>query len=160
MAIIPLIGSSVKSEAIDAIYQRCLNLYLVSTGDQARSKNVLMPTSGLVEIADLGGVGCRGIVSVGSYTYVVRDDKVYRLAINTTTRTSTSTLLGTIGTTVGIVKFSVNPTQIIIVDGSSSGYIITISTGVLTTIADADFVGGLSVVFCDGYFFYNQPITA
>ncbi len=160
MAIIPLINPSIKSESVDASYQRCLNMYMVAAGDSARSKNVLMPTSGLIEIVDLGGAACRGIITVGDYTYVVRDSDVYRLVINTYTRTATATLLGTIGTASGVVKFASNPTQIILVDGSTIGYIITISTGSLAAIADADFVGGSSVTFCDGYFFYNQPNTA
>ncbi len=157
---IPLIGGSVESDSQDANFQVLMNMFVSLPGTDARAKQILKPTSGLYEIEDLGGTACRGIITIGDYTYVVRDSSVYRLTINPLAKTCETLLLGSINSTLGQVKFAHNPTQLLIVDSSPHGYIITLSTGVLTTIADTDFVGGLAVCFCDGYFFYVEENTA
>lgn len=166
--ILPIIGSTYISEASDANSRECVNMYPIMTGVGARGqpstdpnfKVALVPSSGLYELIDLGGLLCRGMITVGSYTYVVVDASVYRLSINISLNTASSLLLGTIGTSSGYVKMSSNPTQLIIVDGSTSGYIVTLSTGAFTTISDVDFTGGTHVLFADSYFIYNQPNTA
>ncbi len=158
---IPIIGACFESVSRDANYQKTLNMYPISAGPDARSSAILIPSMGLKEIVDLGGNTCRGAFRAGIYVYVVMDDEVYKLTINTNTQLlENSTLLGTMGTTTGPVKFSKNPTQIMIVDSSETGYIITISTGAFAAIVDDAFQGGIHVVFCDGYFIYNEPDTA
>lgn len=158
---IPIIGPTFESVAQDINSQKTLNMYVIDAGPDARNKTALVPTAGLLEILDLGGVSCRGITKNNGYVYIVVDDSVYKLDINTDINTiNSSTLLGTIGTTTGAVKFSNNPTQIMLVDGSPNGYIITIATDAFAVIADTDFKGGTHVVFCDGYFIYNEPNTA
>ena len=52
---------------------------------------------------------------------------------------------------------STNGTQVFIVDGVD-GYIYTIATNTLATIATAEFLGGDVGTFLDGYFITNQPI--
>lgn len=54
-----------------------------------------------------------------------------------------------------------NPTQIIWVDGSATGYIYTPATDTFATVnsLDADFTGGNQVVFIDSYFVVNDPGT-
>jgi len=158
--IIPILGASVKSVAQDSNYQKCINLMPISTGKDSRGGGALIPTPGLYEIGDLGGTSCRGIFRVDNYVYVARDSTLYRLEINLATLSITSTSLGTLQTSSGYVKFARNPTQLIIVDSSAFGYIVTLSSGAFAQIADTDFVGGSSVVFVDGYFIYNQPGTA
>jgi hypothetical protein len=131
----------------------------VSTGKDGRGGGALIPSPGLYEIGDLGGTSCRGIFRVDNYVYVVVDSTLYRLSVNLSTLSFTSSVLGSLQTSSGNVKFSRNPTQLMLVDGSS-GYIVTLSTGAFAEIADTDFAGGSSVVFCDGYFIYNEPGTA
>lgn len=159
MSVIPIVGGAYKSESRDANYQRCLNMYPVDGGPNARGKIFFVPTAGLIELADLDATSCRGIFEIDGIVCVVADDKVYKLIINPADQTATTTLLGTIQSTTGFVKFARNPTQLMIVDSSAFGYIIDLNTEVLTQIADADFLGGSHVVFCDGYFVYNQPGT-
>ena len=53
---------------------------------------------------------------------------------------------------------STNGTQVFIVDGVD-GYIYTIATNTLATIATAEFLGGDVGTFLDGYFVTNQPNT-
>lgn len=161
MAILPLIGPSYKSEAQDNNYRECLNMYLVEGGPNARSKVAMVRTSGLLEVADLVGSQIRGLIAIDGIIYAVVDDRVYYLTINVAAKTSTTpVLLGTITTDTGPVKFSRNPTQLILVDGSDFGYIITLATNTMAVIADSHFLGATHVVFCDGYFIYNEPNTA
>lgn len=161
MTVFNIFNGSYKSQSPDSNYQELINMRLIDAGMQARGRYCVIPSAGSVELTDLGGNICRGIIKVGDYWYVVRDNKVYKLYINIMTETCESTiLLGTIGTTTGSVKFAYNATQLLIVDGSSSGYIVTLSTGAFATIADGDFQGGSSVVFLDGYFVYSPTDTA
>ncbi len=161
MPIFPLIGPSFKSEEQDNNYQECLNMYIINGGQDARSKIALKKAAGLLEVVDLNGGRCRGITTLAAATYVVMDNEVYRIAINSLTGVAGTPLLcGTMVSSTGYVRFAKNPTQIIIVDGTERGYIIDIATGVMTQIADNDFVGGIHVVFCDGYFMYNEANTA
>lgn len=158
--LIPLVGESQLSISSDSNSQRCVNMFPISVGKDGRGGGALIPSPGLQSLIDLNGTEGRGIISIGDYVYVVVDDKLYKLTINTTTLETSSTLLGTLNTSVGVVRFSTNPTQLMIVDGSADGYIVTLSTGAFATISDADFVGGTHVIFCDGYFMYNEPNTA
>lgn len=161
MSVIPIINGSYKSESRDNNYQQCVNMYPIAGGPGARAQTFLSPTAGCVEITDLSATEARGIVEVDGNIYVVVDNKVYKLVVNVEGVSAVSTLLGTIQTSTGFVRFARNPTQLIIVDSSAYGYVVTLSTGVITQIDSSDnFFGGSHVVFCDGYFMYNQPGTA
>ncbi len=154
--------------------QRCVNLYPIEAGPGGRGaplvsnnnlsntgKYTLIPTPGLLQLVNLGADPIRGMYTVGVYTYVVCGNKVYSLQINNILKTvTTQTLLGTIGTTTSSVYMIDNPTQVILVDGSTSGYIITKAANTMATISDGDFEGGATVAYLDGYFIYNEPNTA
>lgn len=159
--LIPIIGAAFKSEADDANQQRCLNMFPVTTGVNSRGNYALVPTPGLYELIDLGGATCRAILTVNDFVYVVVDNTVFKLSINVGARTvDSSASIGTLQTSTGVVEWAVNPTQIMLVDGSATGYIITIATDTLVNITDGDFQGGKSVTYIDGYFLYSEPETA
>lgn len=88
----------------------------------------------------------------GSILYAVMDNSVFSIEHDGTTTT-----LGTIDSSNGNVFFADNGIEVIIVDGSPRGYLIT--DGVLTTLGDPDFPGGTSVTFQDGYFIVTRPDT-
>ncbi len=158
---LPICGPSYKHVSIDVNNQRCLNLFPVSAGPDGRGETVLLPTPGVLEVADLSvSNGIRQLKTVGSSVYVVVGPSVYKLELNYVTRTVTNTtLLGSIGTSVGTVYIDANPAQVIFVDGSTEGYIYTVSSGSFAAIADTDFIGGTQVKFIDSYFVVNQPNT-
>lgn len=155
--LIPIVGPSYRSESPESNYRECVNMYVVMTAGptkDGRSATALCPMSGLVELTDLVGNSCRMNKTYDGYTYIVCDDRVYKLSINPEARTVDSQeLLGTIATSIGPVRSAQNPTQIILVDGTDTGYIITKATGVLTPIADNDFPAASFVVYCDSYFY-------
>jgi hypothetical protein len=96
--------------------------------------------------------------------FAVADNVVYEVVLSESLQSASLVTLGTIGTNSGNLSWARNPTQIMIVDGSTKGYIITpsssSSSATLSTITDPDFFGGSTVVFVDSYFVYNPPNTS
>ncbi len=163
--LIPVAGPAYKHPSIDVAYQRCVNLFPTTTSpvkDDKEQKLVLLPTSGSIELVDLGSDACRCLANFGDYIYAVVGATVYKLTVNELSGTVDATAtLGTIGTTSGTVYAASNPTQIAFVDGSATGYIYTPGTGVFATIdsTDSDFPGGVNIKFIDGYFIVAAPNT-
>ena len=94
----------------------------------------------------------RGARVFNNYLYVICGNTLYRVS-----STKVITTIGTIGTSSGPVSMSDNGTQMIIVDGSTTGYIF--ESGALSEITDDEFPGADVVQFNDGYFLINQPGT-
>ena len=157
---LPLTGGSYKHPSIDVNYQRCVNMYPVTAGPEGRGENALIPTRGLLLLTTLGIGPIRCMITVGEFVYVVSANTVYKLTINYLTKVvTTTTTIGTLTTSSGTVYAAANPTQIIFVDGTASGYILTISSEAWAVIADGDFTAAGQVKFLDGYFLYNQVST-
>ena len=134
----------------------------MAVGLEGRGQATLVPTAGLSLLTNLGTSPVRCMGTVGGFVYVVAGTSVYKLTVNTATRTATSSVIGTItSSSSGTMSMAANPTQIMWVDGSTKGYIYTIASGTFQeiTASDADFTGGSSVVFNDGYFIVNDPGT-
>ena len=159
---LPINGPAYQHYVPDANTQRCLNWFLAPAGEGGIGDNVLVQTEGLSLLEDLGGNPMRCLETVGDYVYTVVGSSVYRLDINDGTETCDALLIGTLGTSSGNVSMASNPTQIMWVDGSTTGYIYTIASGVFETInsVDADFPGGGQVAFLGGYFITFVPGTA
>lgn len=155
-----LCGPSYKHVAQEVNNQQTINMFPVQVGPEGRGKMTLIPTAGLSLLADLGTDPVRCMDTVGDYTYVVAGTSVYKLDINYLTKTATSINIGTItSSSSGTMKMAANPTQIMWVDGTTSGYIYTPGTGVFQeiTATDADFTGGEDIQFIDSYFIVNSP---
>lgn len=160
---LPIVGPAYKHPSIDVNNQKCVNLFLMSSGEGGRGQNVLVPTTGLSIFKDLGTDPIRCMGAVGDNVYVVVGANVYRLYINIFTKiVDLALLIGTMSTSIGTVYMDANPTQVVWVDGTSTGYIYTIGTNVFGTINsfDADFPGGGQVKFIDSYFVVNKPNTS
>lgn len=135
-------------------------MYLTEPGPSGRGKGVLVRTPGLLEAITLGDGPVRGMLTVGDYVYAVSKDTIYKLTVDHVNKTISSSALGTIGTSNGPVSMINNPTQIMIVDGSTEGYVVTLATDVVTTVDGSDnFLGANDVEFLDGYFVCSQPGT-
>ncbi len=162
---LPIVGPAYESTYNDVNSQKCINMFTSSAGPGGRGDNgnVLIPTAGLTSLIDLGGSEMRCLTEYMGLIYAVVDDKVYKVTVNVSAETAVSEEIGTITTsTTGTVKAAINPTQIVWVDGSSTGYIYTPGTDTFSTInsVDSDFTGGESVIFLDSYFIVNEPDTA
>jgi hypothetical protein len=131
--IIPITGPAYKHPSTDVNNQRCVNMFVMSPGPEGRGKATLVPTAGLSQLTDLSGLTVRDMRTMGSYVYVVVDNSVKKLSINTTTLAVTTTTLGTLGSSTGVVHSASNPTQIMWVDGTTSARIyIPVNTGTAT----------------------------
>lgn len=143
---IPFVGPSYQARSTYANAERALNCY-VELSPSDRSPIALYGTPGLRRVATLPTLGCRGMIVVGSFTWVVYGNSVYRVASD-----YTFTLAGLLISSSGMVSLASNGTQILIVDGTA-GYIITVATNTLVTISDIDFPNGVSQAdYTDGYF--------
>lgn len=131
-----------------------VNMYLEISQDQDKSLVSAHRTAGLTLFADYGDTPNRGMHALGDYNYVVHLGTFYQIN-NSGVRVSK----GTLATTSGRVSMADNGLQIIIVDGTTAGYIYTIASDTFATIADADFPGGETVAFNDGYFIVNKPAS-
>ena len=156
---LPIGGPTYTLPSIDINNQACLNMYPVSAGPTGDPEQgfALIPTVGRNSLVDTSTGVIRGMINVDDVIYVVSGNTVYKLTINDYTQTATTTSVGTLSSSTGLVSMERNTTQILIVDGSSTGYITTIATGTTAAIADADFTGGSSAVFMDSYFIANTP---
>lgn len=151
---IPIMGLGMQSGFPSVTAQERINCYLEFVKDGERSKVVCYGTPGNFERVDFGSEPCRGWYSYQDFLYVVNRGNVWKV-----NNAGSTTLLGTMTSTSGKVSMSCNGTQIIIVDGTTTGYIITVSSGAFAAIADADYPGLKTVVFMDGYFIGNKTNT-
>ena len=97
----------------------------------------------------------RGMRSIGAYLYFVVDGRVYRS--NGTGGSTVST--GTVIAGLGRVWLANNATQLVIVNQSGNGYILTLSTMVVAAISHVDFQTPGWVVFMDQYFIFGKKDT-
>ena len=153
---IPFVGQSYNSRDDK---QETINFY--PEVNTARKVAVMLGTPGLRLFASLGDEPMRGmhIMSIDeSKLFVVVGKHFYRVAAD-----DSSTLIGDIGTSQGLVSMADNGIEILIVDGSASGWLYTKATDSLAQIASPDFPGAKTCVFIDGYFIIDMiddPIDA
>lgn len=150
----PLLGLGVSSKSPDVTAQERINCYLEIQKDVDKTSVVAYGTPGLVLFATFGDLPIRGKVAFGDYVYVVHRANVWKMDCS-----GGQTLLGTITTTAGRVGIQHNGFQLIIVDGSTTGYIYTFATEVYGAITDVGFPGADTVAFLNGYFIVNRPDT-
>lgn len=136
--------------------QRCVNLYpQVNAAGHGKEAEVasFVSTPGLRALATLGSGPVRGAYTAkNGVLFVVGGAKVYRVDPDWS-----ATELGTIGSVAGPVSMVDNGTHLVIVDGSVTGYVVTLATYAFQAIADTDFLGANQVAYQDGYFIFNKP---
>lgn len=97
----------------------------------------------------------RGGWWTGSRAFVVFGHTLYELFDN-----ATSTALGTLNTSTGVVDFAQGLFQLVMVDGSAGGgYVLTLATNAFAQITDPDFYGSKRVDFMDGRWYFVRPDT-
>lgn len=156
---VQLTGGAYQAHATAAAAQRCLNLYSEpvpeTEGEPARTAHY--PTPGLRLLATLPDSPVRGIrqATTGGI-YAVAGSTVYSVAANWN-----ATALGGIHGGITPVSMMDNGNDLLIVDGSSSGWDITLATNTLAPIADPTglFVGADRIDFLDTFFLFNKPGT-
>jgi len=149
---IPFLGGAYEGRSKSINAQQSINLFPVYDKFEGKEVIAMYGTPGLIEFVNTGGTIVRGLHIMGDYMYAVVDDTVYEI-----TTAGDATSLGVITTSTGHVSMADNGTQLIIVDGTANGHIVT--TGALADITDSDFTAAASVVFFDGFFVVNESDT-
>jgi hypothetical protein len=156
MPVVPFVGATYQMEATSFDNQRCVNLYpILSESGSSKSVAALRGTSGLELFTAIGGGSIRGGIESANRGFFVSGDGFYEIFSD-----GTSSLRGTLDTSVGLVDLQENPTQIMLID-FQYGYIFNKSTNNFSKITDEDFPTPSDLTFQDGYFIVTSgQITA
>lgn len=164
MTLIPLTSGAYSSRSIIANAQRCVNLYPeanpADTNPPVPVTHYPRPGKRLLAIPPVLGVG-RGLYrATNGDLYAVVDDIVYFVDSS-----FVFTAIVNIGHGTSVVSMADNGEDvgdsIVVVDGSTSGWEITMSTRIAAPIVDGTgtFVGANRVDYLSGYFLFNAPNT-
>ena len=154
---IGFLGPTYTSRSLNFDAQRTVNLYPeVNETRQGKSVAAFFGTPGLLLWQTLPGVDAvRALHTTGSNrVFAVRGAGVYEVFAN-----ATNQYRGSLMTTSGPVGIADNGIQLVFVDGSTSGFFLTLDSNIYGPIADPDFVGADRAAFLDQYLLFNKPGT-
>lgn len=158
MADIPLNGGTYSARSLAAAAQRCVNLYPElnpNDVDPARPMTHYT-TPGSVTLASppIAGPG-RGLYRAGNGSlFGVVGSKLYKISSS-----FVFTELTTLGTGSSQVSMADNGVEMMLVDGSATGYTVNLSTDVVGAPTDTGFQGGVKVDYLDTFLLTNRPGT-
>ena len=151
-----IFGEGIYSKSAVVTRQRRLNCYLEVRKDGDKSTIVLYGTPGMNFAFNPStplNFPARGIIGNKTALYEVAGNQVLSLS-----SAGANLFTGTIGTSFGTVGMALNPTQVIIVDGSA-GYIYTPLASTVVSIGAAFPNGARTVTQCNGFFLCELPGT-
>lgn len=160
MARVALTGGAYEARSLIAGAQRCLNLYSEPMPEQQGEPGrvACYPTPGLRTLCTLPTMPVRGIHTCTSgQVYAVGGSTVYAIS-----PTWVATALGTITDSLTTpVSMADNGLQLVIVDGTTGGWTVTLASNALAPIVDSTgtFVGADRVDYLDTFFLFNSPGT-
>lgn len=153
MAKIPLTTGAYMARSVIAEAQRCVNLYMERNPSDAIFPTTHYPTPGLVTVATSANSVWRGLFFASNSTLF----GVCGNALYTISPSFVLTQIGTLGTSLGPVSMVDNGTTLLVVDGTNTGYQVTLSSNTFATITDPAFYGGNTVQYADGFFILPRP---
>lgn len=162
--LVPLTSGAYQARSIIANAQRCANLFPElnpkETNPPVPVTHYQRPGKKLLSIPPKLGAG-RGLYrATNGDLYATIDDTIYFVNSN-----FVFTAVGNIGHGTSIVSMADNGQdvgdEICVVDGSSNGWVITMSTHAFNPIVDATglFVGSNRVDYLQSFFLFNAPGT-
>lgn len=158
MARFALTIGAYESRSLIAAAQRSVNLYSEKNPDGSPFPFTYYPTPGLTlltSVTPTTGSGWRALWAASNgQLYGVCGSSVYAISSSWV-----ATKLGDVQTTSGPISVTDNGNFILIVDGSISGYSITLAGNIFAKVSDPAFLGGNTVDFVDGFFILNNPQT-
>ncbi len=151
---IQLTGGAYQAKSVVASAQRCVNLYPEINEQGAPFPTTHYLTPGLTQVADVTGpqIGWRGLfVASNGRLYGVCGPAVYWI-----TPGFIPQKIGTISSSSGMVSMADNGTDLLLVDGSTSGWWIHLASNAFSAVSDPSFYGGSRVALIDGFFVLNS----
>lgn len=162
--LVPLTSGAYQSRSIISNAQVCKNLYPESnpkeTNPPVPVTHYPRPGKRSLAIPPIQGMGRGTYRATNGDLYVVVDDVLYFVS-----DTFVFTAIGNVGHGTSVISMADNGEdvgdQIVVVDGSANGWIITMSTKAFAPIVDGTgtFVGANRVDYLQGYFLFNAPGT-
>ena len=153
---IPFVGQAYTLRSKSLAAQQCVNFY-IEQSEVNPADIALYGTAGtrkLVTLPNTGGIRQLYVPATGK-AIAVHGNKVYRLASNWTYQAVYGQDLLS---NSGYVSIADNGAVAVLVDGLH-GYVLDLTTNVLTRIVNDAFYGADRVGFIDGYFIFNKPNT-
>jgi hypothetical protein len=159
MVQIALTSGAYSSESIIANAQRALNLFM--------EKNPAETTPGFPTThyarPGLKLLGSAGPVNIGRCLYGATNGDVYAVVGQNVYYVDPNFKFNQIGVLLaqkGTPVYMADDGQnIVIVDGSANGFNVNMTTRVMTTITDPNFLGSDRVDFIDSFLIFNKPAT-
>lgn len=156
---IPLLGGSYSDESLIANAQRAVNVYPESNPESSQAPvnvtHYVRPGLPILSSPPSAGRGRCLYTATNGDVYALIDQSVYYIDPNYVFTLLGSTL--TPGSTPAYMAD--NGTNVVLVDGSLNGYSVLMSTRVLSTIGDPNFLGADRVDYIDGFLIFNKPNT-
>jgi hypothetical protein len=154
---IPFVGASYRERSSNLDAQVCINLFpVLGESGTAKAVQALYGTPGTRPLAAAASGPVRGlhVPSDGSDAIVVAGSTVYRL-----NNSFTLTAIGTVDAGTNTVSIADNGTQAIIVNSTTSGYIVDLQANKVTNVSPNNFYGADSVDVLNTYAILNRPGT-
>lgn len=131
--------------------QRAINMLSQQEPPDAKAPMSLLSAPGLATFATAGSGPIRGLHTMSDVLYAVSGTTAYRIS-----SAGAATSLGTVAGT-GRVDLADNGSQLVAVNSSGTGYVIT--SGAVAQITDTDFLSASSVTYLDGYHIFSRTGT-
>lgn len=148
---IKCIGPSYQLADRKAAVQRSVNLYLRQIEGLGETRQLILDsTPGLRLLVDMGAT-IRGSYNAFGRWFVVAGSTLYEVQTS-----GTYTSRGSLVSATGFVSMKAGRDQLVIVDGAN-GYVLNMTTNVLSQITDPDWRGSNWVEELDGYFVFVAP---
>lgn len=153
---IPLKQGAYQARDVIAAAQRCLNLYGEVNPEGEASPTTYYLTPGLTRLGQPPITGrVRGLyTATNGQLFAAIKNGIYYIAED-----FTATLLGTTADQTTPVKMGDNGLDLVIVDGSTSGWSVNLTTHTYAAISDPDFYGSNYVGEMDTFLVFNKPGT-
>lgn len=157
----PILGSSYVARSVNAADNRMVNLFPEIVPEGGKDPAFLQRCPGLTLFKTIAGnKPIRGMWSLYNVVYVVCGSSLYKMDVPNYTPTLISGVSVITGGNSAPVSIADNGTQIMIVTNDGNGYIYDTSSTVFTPMVVgvyANYPGGTTVAFLDGYFVINKP---
>lgn len=155
MAKVPLTIGAYTAKSVIAEAQRCVNLYMERNPQDSTFPTTHYPTPGLVKVATASKTVWRGLFLASNGTlFGACGDGFFTISSSWVL-----TQIGSLFTNTGPVSMVDNGTDLLIVDGSTSGYKVTLGSNAFSVLAESAFYGGNTVQFADGFFILPRVNT-
>lgn len=152
---VPLIGGAYQSRSVIASAQRCVNLYPEQNPEGEPFPTTHYPTPGSTVLLTAPERGWRCLYTasdnrlfgvVGKSVYLIKDDYTLQL-------------LGMVNSSSTPCYMVDNGNQILLVDGTTDGFKITLSNLEYKPVTNDAFYGSTRIAEVDGYIILNRPGT-